>query len=60
MGLVDLPVEIFESIIDLAIPEFWNDSEDGPLALKLRLVCSKSRIFFDRLVVANILCRIVR
>jgi hypothetical protein len=35
MGLVDLPVEIFESIIDLAIPEFWNDCEDGPLALKL-------------------------
>jgi hypothetical protein len=29
MGLVDLPVEIFESIIDLAIPEFWNDSVDG-------------------------------
>jgi hypothetical protein len=45
MGLVDLLVEIFESIIDLAISEFWNDCEDGPLALKLRLVCSKSRKF---------------
>ena len=60
MGLVDLPVEIFESIIDLAIPEFWNDYEDKPLALKLRLIYNKSRIFFDRLVITNIFYKIIR
>lgn len=40
----DFPVELLESIIDLSIPKFWNDSRDGPLALELRLVCSTSRI----------------
>src|SRR5436305_1224638 len=36
-------VEPLEPIIDLIIPKSWNDGEDGLLALKLRLVCSKSR-----------------
>jgi len=42
MGLIDLPVELLKSIFDYIIPESWNNSEDGFLSLKLRLVCSKS------------------
>lgn len=32
MILVDFSVALSESIIDLIIPEFWNDGEGGPLA----------------------------
>ncbi len=54
MDLIDLLIEIFELIINLAIPEFWNDYENGPLVLKLRLIYSKSRkFFFDRLVIGR-------
>jgi hypothetical protein len=49
MTLVNLPVELLTLIVNLIIPESWNESTDG--CLKLRLICSKLRIFLPRLAI---------
>jgi hypothetical protein len=41
MGLVDLPIELLESIIDYIIPKTWKYYSEGRLVLNLRLLCSK-------------------
>jgi len=41
MGLIDLPVELLESIIDYAIPKKWKYYLEGRWVLNLRLLCSK-------------------
>ena len=41
MGLVDLPVELLEFIIDHIIPKNWKYYSEWQLVGNLRLVCSK-------------------
>ncbi|KAK3368330.1 ankyrin repeat-containing domain protein [Podospora didyma] len=45
-GLVTLPTEILDMIIDLHVPDKWTTTCDGPRCLGLRLVCK----LLDKLV----------
>jgi len=41
MSLIGLPLELLEEIIDYAIPENWECSQEWQLVRNLRLVCCK-------------------
>jgi hypothetical protein len=41
MGLIDLPLELLEFIIDYTIPENWKFYLEERWILNLRLLCSK-------------------
>jgi len=41
MGIIDLPLELLEFIVDYTIPENWIYYLEGRWILNLRLLCSK-------------------
>jgi hypothetical protein len=45
MGLIDLPVELLEIVIDYTIPKNWKYYSEEQWVLNLRLLCSKPFIF---------------
>jgi hypothetical protein len=44
MGLIDLPVELLEMVIEDIILDEWNHSNRGCEALNMRIICSKLAI----------------
>src|SRR5437763_1008901 len=56
MGLVGLPVEVLEHIIDYIIRENWKYYLEGRSILKLRLLCSKPFILSFHFVVSQLNC----
>jgi len=54
MGLIDLPVELMEFIVDYTIPRNWKYYSDRQWVLNLRLLCSKPFILSFHFVVSQL------